>query len=68
VYASSGTYNRPALAVLKVNVCVVGGFPLNLVLLTRTRISITIDQPVALVAMHAGFSLMHSREMLQDVP
>lgn len=50
VYASSGTYNRPGLAVLKVNVCVVGGFPLNLVLLTRTRISITIDQPVALLA------------------
>jgi hypothetical protein len=39
-----------------------------LVLLAKTWISITIDQPVALVGMHAGFSLMHSREMLEDVP
>jgi hypothetical protein len=68
-YANNGTYNRPALALLEMDVCVVGGFPLNLALLTRTRILMTIDQPVTLVVMQAGFSLMHSREsMLEDVP
>jgi hypothetical protein len=56
VYANNRTYNRPALILLEVNVCVVGGFPFNLVLLTRARILITIDQPVEPVAMQAGFS------------
>jgi hypothetical protein len=33
------------------DVCVVGGFPVNLVLLARTRILITIDQPTELATM-----------------
>jgi hypothetical protein len=56
VYANNGTHNRPALALLEMDVCVVGGFPFALVLLTMTWTLISIDQPPALAAMQAGFS------------
>jgi hypothetical protein len=69
LYANNGTYNRPALVLFKVNVCVVGGFPFNLVLLTRTRMLITIDQPVAPVAMQTGFSsCIAAKVCFRDVP
>ena len=56
VYANNGTHSRPALALLEMDVCVVGGFSLALLLLAMTRTLISIDQPPALVAMQAGFS------------
>jgi hypothetical protein len=67
VYVNNGIHNRPALALLEVKVCVVGGFPFNLVILTGSRVLITIDQPCELIAMQAltlPASLMHSRERM----
>lgn len=51
VYANNGTHSRPALALSEVDVCVVGGFPFNLVPLARTQILMTIDQPPKLAVL-----------------